>query len=256
MKKRKDKIAYIETNYLGQSATVLEISPSINPMLTEQDSYNVEYLDACTTQELQDRAIQAGRDIHCAPSINYLHDFNQSIAHCVGHKKFDFVVSSHVIEHVPDLVGHFNEVREILNDNGKYAFFAPDKDLCFDAKKPSSSLGQIVEARLEKRRVASVSALIDEYYYGVKRAGSGAWSNSESAPFSPKYIESRKLILDVLKNPMIAESWHGHIWRFTPASFNEVFNELNQLGLVDLSLVEVVPTKHMEFIVVLSAGES
>lgn len=256
MKNRKDKIAYIETNYLGTSATVLEIGPSINPMLTGQGSYSVEYLDACSTEELRERAVQMGRDIDCAPSIKHLHDFNQSVAHCVGHKTFDFVVSSHVIEHVPDLVGHFKEVREILNDGGKYAFLVPDKDLCFDAKKSNSSLGQIVEARLERRTVAPVSALIDEYYYGVKRAGSGAWSNKESAPFTPKYVASKELIMNVLKNPMIAEQWHGHIWRFTPASFKEVFNELGKLGLVDLRLVEVVPTEHMEFIVILDAVES
>lgn len=251
MNNRHQNIAYIKTKYLTTSASVLEIGPSINPMIRRKDGYNVQYLDACSTQELQVRAAKNGRDIQSAPEIDYLHDFSLSIAACVSHKKFDFVVSSHVIEHVPDLVGHFCEVREVLNDGGMYAFLAPDKDLCFDAKKSASSLGQILEARLEKHRAAPVSALIDEYYYGVKRGGSGAWSNGESAPFAPKYPNSRKLIGDVLANPAIARNWHGHIWRFTPKSFEEIFNELEQMGIIDMRLVDIVATSHLEFIVIL-----
>jgi SAM-dependent methyltransferase len=253
MKNRAEKIAYMTSHYQGTSSKGLELSPDINPMLKKRDGYNVEYLDARTTQELQAQAIEKGRDISCAPEVHYLHDFKQSIATCVGHKTFDYVVSSHVIEHVPDLVGHFKEVKEILNDGGTYAFLAPDKDLCFDAQKSASSLGQILEAHLEARKVAPISALIDEYVYGVKRAGSGAWSNSDQEPFTSKYPNANQLIQNVLRDPSIAANWHGHIWRFTPTSFIEIFCDLGDLGLVDLRLIDVVPTNYMEFIVVLGA---
>lgn len=253
MKNRKEKIAYIRSKYLSGLQTGLEISPSINPMLCRGEGYDIEYIDAATTERLQARAQQNGVDSKRVPTIDYLHDFSQSIASCVGYKKFDFVLSSHVVEHVPDLIGHFQEVNEVLNKGGIYAFLAPDKELCFDLKKPESSLGQVIEARLERRRVAPVSALIDEYYYGVKRGGSGAWSRKESAHCSPKYADARKLIQDVLVNPGIAKNWHGHIWRFTPASFQEIYTQLNELSMVDLRLLDVQPTMHMEFVVVLGS---
>jgi SAM-dependent methyltransferase len=256
MKNRKEKVAFIKSNYLATPGKVLEVSPSINPMLTQQDGYDVEYLDACTTEELQNRALKKGKDTSYAPVTNYLYDFKQSIATCVGNDKFDVVMSSHVIEHIPDLVAHFQEVREVLNDGGTYAFLAPDMELCFDARKPASSLGQIIEAHLEKRRVTPVSALIDEYYYGVMRAGRGAWAANQSAPFTLKYANSIKLIKDLLVNPSEAANWHGHLWRFTPASFYEIYTALDRLDLVDLRLVDVVPTQYMEFIVVLGAPES
>ena len=107
---------------------------------------------------------------------------------------------------MPDLVGHFQEVKEVLKDGGIYAFLAPDKDLCFDLEKPNTSLGQVIEARLEKRRVAPISAVIDEYYYRFERGGSGAWSRNESAPCLPKYANARKLIKDALVNPEIAKN--------------------------------------------------
>lgn len=250
---RKEKIEYLKRNYLADFTTGLEIAPNIAPMISKKDGYKIEYLDACTTEELQERAINIGRSIECAPKIDYKHDFQQSIAACVEFNKFDFAVSSHVIEHVPDLIGHFQEVQEILNNGGIYAFLAPDKELCFDAKKTNTSLGQVIEARIERRRKAPINALIDEYYYGVKRGGKGGWSEQETEPFRPKYSNSRKLIQDVIKNPKIMDAWHGHIWRFTPASFKEIFNELNQLGLVNLSLIDVLPTKDLEFAVILSS---
>lgn len=253
MKNRKQKIAYIRRKYLSDAKTGLEISPSINPMLYKGDGYDLEYIDALTTEQLQARAQRNGVDLKRVPNVDYLHDFSQSIASCVGHKKFDFVMSSHVIEHVPDLAGHFQEVKEVLNEGGVYAFLAPDKELCFDLKKPDTSLGQVIEARLEKRRVAPVSALIDEYYYGVKRGGSGAWSRNESAPTVPKYANARKLMQDAMANPQIARNWHGHIWRFTPASFREIYTQLNELELVELRLLDVQPTAHMEFVVVLGS---
>ena len=253
MKNRNEKIAYIRKNYLRNLTTGLEISPSINPMLYKGDGYDLEYIDALTTQELTARAQRNGVDLKRIPDVDHVHDFSQSIASCVGNKTFDFVVSSHVIEHVPDIVGHFQEVKEVLNNGGVYAFLAPDKELCFDLKKPNITLGQIVEARLEKRRVAPVSAQIDEYYYGVKRNGSGAWSRQESAPTAPKYTNATKLIQEALANPENAKNWHGHIWRFTPASFEEIYTQLYDLGLVELRLLDVKPTLHMEFVAVLGA---
>jgi SAM-dependent methyltransferase len=253
MKNRKEKIAYIRKNYLSRAVTGLEISPNLAPMFSKGDGFDLEYIDALSTEELRQRAQGKGVDISRVPSVDYRHDFSQSIASCVGNKTFDFVASSHVIEHVPDLIGHFQEVKEILNEGGIYVFLAPDKELCFDTQKPDSSLGQLIEAHIEKRRVAPVNAIIDEYYYGVKRGGHGAWSRNESAPTQPKYVNARQLIRDVIVNPNIAKNWHGHIWRFTPQSFQEMYAQLSDLDLVGLRLLDVKPTTHMEFVVALGA---
>lgn len=41
-------------------------------------------------------------------------------------EKFDFVISSHVVEHVPDLLGHMIEVNDVLKSGGKYVFVIPN----------------------------------------------------------------------------------------------------------------------------------
>jgi uncharacterized protein DUF2784 len=256
MKHRDEKLAYIKARYLTSATAILEIAPGMNPMIREQDGFNVEYLDAATTSVLRERAIANGRDAKSVPEIHYLHEPGRSMADCVGSKKYDCVLSFHLVEGAPDLVGHFREVQAILSEGGTYAFLVSNKNLCFDARKPESTLGRVVEAHLEKRTTAPVSALIDEYYYGVKRGGQGAWSKRESAVFTPKYTRSKRLMRSVLSDPSIARNWRGHLWQFTPESFADVFGELGQLGLVDLRLIEVVPTDHMDFIAVVGMPAS
>ena len=248
---RQDKINYIKQHFAEDATTGLEISPSINPMIKSSDGYKIHYLDACTTDELKRRAISKGRNIDCAPSIDYVYDFSKAISDNVGHKTFDFIVSSHVIEHIPDLVSHFQQIEEALKEGGVYGFLAPDKDLCFDAEKPDSTLSQLIEAHVEKRTVAPISAIIDEYHFAVRRAGKGAWTEDDQAPYRAKYPNAKKLITNLIRDPKIAHDWHGHIWRFTPQVFKKLFLELKILDLVRLSLCEVIPTNQMEFIVIL-----
>lgn len=256
MKNRNEKLAYIKKKYLTTSTAILEISPGINPMIDSGEGFNVEYLDTSTTSQLQERAVRHGKGAKSVPNIHYLHEPESSLSDSVGARKFDCVLSFHRVEQAPDLVGHFREVQEILNDGGTYAFLVSDKNLCFDARKPESTLGRIIEAHLEKHKVAPVSVLIDDYYYGVKRRGRGAWSKNETAVFTPKHTRSKRLMLSAMSDASIAQNWRGHLWQFTPESFKDVFGELGQLGLVDLHLIEVVPTNHMDFIVVVGTPAS
>jgi len=45
-------------------------------------------------------------------------------------------------------------------------------------------------------------------------------------------------------------SWYGHFHVFDPISFSKIINGLNLMGLVDMSLCDVVSTGHMDFIAI------
>ena len=47
--------------------------------------------------------------------------------------KFDYVLSSHCVEHQPDLILHFKNVEKLLKKQGYYFLIIPDKRYCFDA---------------------------------------------------------------------------------------------------------------------------
>ncbi|MCY7273284.1 MAG: class I SAM-dependent methyltransferase [Phormidesmis sp. CAN_BIN44] len=44
----------------------------------------------------------------------------------------DYVIASHVIEHVPDFIGWLSEVRGILKPGGILSLAIPDKRQCLD----------------------------------------------------------------------------------------------------------------------------
>lgn len=250
-KTRKESADFIRKQVAKRSGCGLELSPDINPIVRQVKGLKVEYLDVCSTQKLRDRAVARGRDPYSVPHIDHNLDFHKPILECVRGAQYDFAVSSHVIEHIPNLIGHFSQIDEVLKSRGLYAFLAPDKDLCFDCKKPGSSLGQLIEAFIENRTVSPISSMIDEYYYGVKRGDKAGWAISNQEPLRPKYGFPNNLIKGVISDPSKVLQWHGHVWKFTPQSFKEIYRELFDLGLVGLQLEDVVPTEHMEFIVLL-----
>jgi SAM-dependent methyltransferase len=220
-------------------------------MVSKEEGWNVKYLDLVDTEVLIERARNKNANLADVPTIDYVYDPAHLISETVADAKFDFVVSSHVIEHIPDLILHFQDIGKILNPGGVYCFIVPDMALCFDAKKTPSSLGQLIEAFVVQHRQAPLSAMIDEFKYGVKLNNQGAWSTQDSGNFTPKYDYIIGRIKKLLENPASSANWHGHIWRFTPDSFASIYADCQKLDLVELELIDIQPTSKMEFLVVL-----
>src|SRR3979490_2427817 len=107
---------------LDPGGSVLEIGPFYQPLVR---GANVKYFDILDQQALIARARDIGQPPEGVPHI----DFVSSRGHMgvVGDVKFDNVVSSHCIEHHADLIGHLNEVSQVLRPGGRYYLIVPDK---------------------------------------------------------------------------------------------------------------------------------
>ena len=251
LKNRKDSINYLKKFFPEKGKNGLEISPNLAPMVTKNEGWNVKYLDLVSTETLKERAQSKNIAMTSVPKIDYVYNPSHLISETVAPNKFDFVVSSHVIEHIPDLILHFQDIGNILNVGGVYCFIVPDMNLCFDIKKPQTSLGALIEAHINQHKQAPISAIIDEYRYGVKLNGQGAWSTEDIGTFTPKYDHITGRIKDLLAKPNELANWHGHIWRFTPSSFVSIYEDCYKLELIKLKLEHIQPTSKMEFLVVL-----
>lgn len=256
LKSRADKAAVLRRHIVRNPSSVLEISPNINPLIVSGSGISVQYLDFCTTDQLRAQAAAKGRNPALVPHIDYVYDPQQLISECVGGRTFDFVLSSHVIEHIPNLVGHFRDISRILNDGGTYGLIVPDMSLCFDAGKLPSTLGQLVEAFVCDWKHAPVAAMIDEFHSAVWLGDKNAWSVDDAGVFLPKYKNGSQLIKNVLRNPASSKTWHGHIWRFTPETFVQLWSEIRSFGLIDLQIKNVIPTQHMDFLCIMEKAAS
>lgn len=165
---------------------------------------------------------------------------------------FDWVVASHVIEHVPDLVSWLEEVAAVLVDGGRLVLAVPDRRFSFDADRDPTTVGQILLARHLRDTIPSVRAIYDHYSRVVTIDAGQAWDGRRPTPsdriHGQDYVEAQlRLATDQ------ARYVDAHVWLFTPQSFVDQLGELAGLGLNCFAVEKVIPTaeRELEFYAVL-----
>src|ERR1700689_768593 len=139
----------------------LEIGPLASPIVPRAMG-DVSYVDHVSTEDLiakytNDPAV----DEHKIVSTDYVWGSNK-LAEAVGASAaFDYVVASHVLEHVPDLVGWLGEVAQVLRPGGRLSLAMPDRRYTFDVRRRDSDVSEVVEAYLLHLRRPAIRATFD-----------------------------------------------------------------------------------------------
>lgn len=60
-------------------------------------------------------------------------------------KTYDFVISSHCLEHIANPIKAIEEWLRILKDNGDFLLVLPNKEYCFDRKRPVTSFEHLLD---------------------------------------------------------------------------------------------------------------
>lgn len=222
----------------------LEIGPSWSPILRGR---HVAYLDVFTAEELRTRAKKHGVDPDLCPSVI---DFVGDIADV--DRQFDYVVSSHSIEHQPDLVHHLRCVHDILKPGGRYYLIIPDKRFCFDARKAESTIAGVLQAHKERRTHHTLQSVIEGAVFSTHNDAAVHW---QSPPDPVDDGQLAHLVELAIKEFDAAEGNYidVHAWYFTPSSFRSITSTLFKLGLTGLEPLRVfnTPRNRLEFCAVL-----
>jgi len=116
--------------YVDKSKPVLEIGPLCFPTI-KRPEYDVCYADVRSTDEV--RAHYAGvSEVIEDDIVNIDYVIMSTYADACKGKKFGTVFSSHVLEHTGDIIEHFDQIAEILDEGGAYVLAIPDKRFTFD----------------------------------------------------------------------------------------------------------------------------
>lgn len=158
----------------------------------------------------------------------------------------DFVVASHVVEHVPDLLGWLQEIDEVLVPGGQLRLAVPDKRYCFDLLRRSSSLADVCEAHVCRRRVPGARQILDFALNAVQVDTAQVWAEA----VDPRQLPRQHSLAGALALARDAEQ-HGryhdvHCWTFTPASLVALFAALAEAGLLRFACDQVLPTARNE----------
>lgn len=236
----------------------LEIGPSYSPVAAKKDGYNVEILDHCTKEELIAKYGEHFVDHDAIEKVDYV-SHGEPYAELIGRRNtYDWVIASHVIEHVPDLIGFINNCADLLSEDGILSLAIPDKRYCFDRLRPISGLSQTIDCHLEKRTTHSKGKLA-EYLINVVRLDKDiAWKPEialEQSYERISYVHTlEQVIQEMEKVELSGEYYDLHAWCFTPNSFRLIIEDLYNLGFIKLREMKFDPGDGFEFYVTLAAN--
>ena len=232
----------------------LELGPLAKPVVG-RDAGDIRYIDHIDTDALRARyADHDGFDLDAIVPIDYV-SINGSIHEAVGaDAPFDYVIASHVIEHVPDLIGWLRDIRGVLRDDGVLSLAIPDHRRCFDALRSPTVTADVVDAHLTKPTVPTPRQVFDHYSSAVAWHGLISWE--EEPPFAELVpVHSETEALDKAAAAAAnAEYLDVHCWVFTPTSFRRLFAAMQRMQLVPFALERCTETVGGEFFVTLRAA--
>jgi SAM-dependent methyltransferase len=231
------KLSRWKLSLMAESANAaLEIAPFASPTIRGP---NVKCADIMTKNELMERALQIGEDPNSVPNVDYLIDPANLPNSIQG--SFDIVLSSHVIEHTPNLLGHLGQVGELLFEEGLYLLAVPDCRFCFDHFIAPSSIAGVISAWNEQRTSHTLQSVIEHRALTVHNDPKKHWDGLHGQKtLEPEQIQAA---IDEYTTSKRNGKWIDvHAWQFTPESFTQIVTLSKQLGFHPFTIQEVSET--------------
>ncbi|WP_297736690.1 methyltransferase domain-containing protein [Nocardioides sp.] len=233
----------------------LEIGPLDRPIAVRPES-DVSYLDVSDRSKLQAHyGPDDNVDVDKIPELDFWleHDdgFRSLEDACSTGAPFDWVLASHVIEHIPDVIGWLRQLWQVTADDGELALSVPDRRFCFDLHRPATTVGQALEAHDRGDQTPSPRAVFDAHRGAVDVPAERAWAGD--VPDATARSHTWDHALELLERCRRGEYVDSHVWLWTPREFVSFIDDLCHLGLVDFVVDRLLPTAHndLEFHVVL-----
>jgi SAM-dependent methyltransferase len=156
----------------------------------------VEYVDAITRAEAA--ALFPEVDAALMVEPHHIRDIDREGLTGLGDDHYDFVVLSHVIEHLADPIGALKEVFRLLRPGGHAVIAAPDRHYTFDRQRGNSPFGLLLSLHLREVKKVSDEQYID-FLGGVY----------------PKLLREGGAALDTALASVRARREHAHVWDST-----------------------------------------
>ena len=248
------------TNNITPEQRGIEIGPYNNPLVPKRRGYNSVVIDVFDANQLRARAAAdqwvANETIEKIEEVDLIGSCT-NIAELVAEKyslaSFDYIISSHNLEHMPDPIRFLQACQKVLRPGGVISLAVPDRRVCFDYFRPHSTLADWLEAYFAKRERPTASQVFRQFALRSSYRENGQELGSFSLDYDPAQIhpvESLEEAFESYKtleeNP--SENYHDvHCWAFTPSSLELMLRELNFLDLIRLEIQQVTATHGCEF---------
>lgn len=219
----------------------LEIGAFHRPMIT-RDMGPVEYVDRASREDVL-RTYADSEEVRAEDAVEVDHIWGErSLLDCVGGARvFDYVVSSHVIEHVPDLFGWLGEIAAVLVDGGVAGFVVPDKRRTFDLARRVSHGPELVDAYLRGLRRPGPQQVFD-FCHHYRDPATGADRDGRLVDEASLTASARAALAICREMETDGRYIDAHCWTFTPRSLLGALDLCSRLGLLPFEIALLAPT--------------
>lgn len=243
MQRKQIITAFVEKNGLG-----LEVGPSHDPVAPKSAGYNVHIIDHLSQDELKAKYQGHGVNLDSIEPVDFIWKGEPLRELLNNGNAYDWIVASHVIEHVPDLVKFLTDCQSVLKPGGIISLAIPDKRYCFDYLRYPTSTGDVIQAHLEKRIRHTPGQIFDSFSFAAKMNESISWSRDSVGRLD--FLHAEGFGAQALENYLRSDEYVDvHAWVFTPHSFRLIIHDLNSLGYLKIHEEAFVPTIGCEFFV-------
>lgn len=249
---------YIRKKLLKKYDRILEFGPLTDPLVRKKEHPNIVYADIRSTQDIKKlytsneylKSTGIKVDIGSIVDIDYVITKNYSETF-KKEKKFDVVYLSHVIEHMPDIINFFGDVKNILTENGKIIIIYPDARYCFDHFRNGTSFIDAYDVYTDSK---NSSKRVLDFVYNVVRENHPFffWGNAKQNSVLPKN-DFKKALLDYEKAQNNELPDDTHFWPFSDYQFIKFLYDMDRAELLQFDIEAFYPTQEntQEFMIVL-----
>lgn len=231
----------------------VEIGPLDRPILRRDLGWRALFADHADTAALRAKyADDAGVRTEALAAIDLVWDAERGLDRLLeAHGPADYVVASHVVEHVPDLLGWLSALRRVLRPGGEIRLVVPDKRFCFDCHRAESTLADVLAAAVARPTAPPLPRIADQFLHVVEADAAAIWAGRPPPP--PVVDAGRWRWAEGVCRAVLASGRYQdvHCWVFTPARFCRLMGELCAFGALDLgcSLFRDTEPDGLEFLV-------
>jgi SAM-dependent methyltransferase len=236
---------------IPRDARLIEVGASFRPLVPKRHGWNTCVVDHDTREGLlakYARADVSGDEIEEVDILWREGPLHQAFpSETWG--RYDALVASHVLEHMPDLVAFLDSARRLLTDEGHLVFALPDRRWCFDFFRPPSLAGDALLAHHQRRVRHSPATLFNEVAYSVTLGGQPGWTAGASAE-DLRFVHAPGMAARVFQAAIDPADVYrdAHAWQFTPASFELMILDLSLAGVCDWKVGWLEPAPAVEFL--------
>ena len=242
----------------------IEIGPWFDPLAPKHEGYDVLVLDVFGTAELLRRAEAdpaiPKEKLACIESVDLIgsaHDIADTVAtQAPPLGSFDYVISSHNFEHVPNPIHFLQGCQQVLRPGRMLSFAVPDRRVSFDYFNPHSITADFLEAFFASRTRPTPKQVFRTHSLHARfDCSDGSQSRGFLLTDDTQHVRGMQLLEDAYQAWVDFENnpddlyRDTHCWVFTPASLELILRDLRYLGLMKFDVLEVSPTRAHEFYV-------